>query len=150
VADLVAKGLYTNIQYIRWDSSDQQDLVPTTNLLLMCHINFISDHSTHSYHNVKINEIPLLGNIIIYYIITFLHIDDTFIFFYFLLTRNNTDFEIFAPFFALMCKFLSLNVHIISTKSRMWKKSVLLADEIQLPYTFKVCQIKRIKTKTNI
>jgi len=79
VADLVVKGLYMSVQYIRCDRSDQQDLVPTNNLLFMGHINFISDHFLQSYHNVKINEIPLFGVIIIYYIINFLHnIDDTF------------------------------------------------------------------------
>lgn len=35
VADLVAKGLYMNVQYIRSDRSGQQDLVPTNNLLFM-------------------------------------------------------------------------------------------------------------------
>lgn len=67
MADLVVKGLYTNVQYIRCDSSDQQDLVPTNNPLFMCHINFISDHSTQSYYGVKLSEIPLFG--FIYYIL---------------------------------------------------------------------------------
>lgn len=64
--------------------TDQQDLVPTNNPLFIGHINCISIHSSQSYYNVKINEIPLFG--IIYIILLNFYIKMTF--FIFLLTQE--------------------------------------------------------------